>query len=60
MESEPLRFCIDCCHLRTITSSIEERYYCPLVIDDLPDDRVYPDTDASECIRKGRYLSRRS
>lgn len=58
MENYPLRFCIDCCHLRKVTSTIEIRYYCPLVIDDLPEGRVYPDTDATKCIREGRYFPR--
>ena len=56
MESYSLRFCIDCCHLRKDNASIEESYYCTRVLDDLPDGRVYPDTDASKCIRKGLYF----
>lgn len=60
MDATTLKFCAGCCHLRKVPSSNEERYCCILVIDDIPDGRVYLDTDASKCIRKGRYLPKRN
>lgn len=58
MEKDSFKFCAGCYHLRKDPSSNERSYYCPLVIDDIPDGRVYPDTDASKCVSERRYLSR--
>jgi len=36
----------------------EKHYYCPFVVDDIPNGLVDPTFDAFKCIREGRFVSK--
>lgn len=58
MEEATFKTCIDCVNKEKYSNRGKGIYYCPVVRDVLPDGIVYYDTDATECIRNGKFKSR--
>lgn len=51
--------CAYCNHMTMITVNGVKEYYCPLVVDDIPNGFIHPTVDAEECVKKGRYSKRK-
>lgn len=50
--------CGNCIHMQVVDWNGENHYYCPFVVDDIPNGLVDPTFDAFKCIREGRFVSK--
>ena len=50
--------CSDCANKQSSPKLERAWYYCPLVVDEIPNGIVREDYDAIDCERKGRFISK--
>ena len=57
-EVNVLHYCRDCLNKVVDVSLPKGAYRCPLIVDVINTDIVWDTTDATDCVRDGRYRSK--